>query len=144
MTYTNMAKSKKKFKAVEKGLVDTPHGDIKNLEWEGEEIGAESTTKIEQDKGTGAPIILRFFDFGADPSVFKKHKPTAQELFNSHIKGMESLLWGDGLAPYYQVEPRLMFSKSGGHYRFILACVPKEALVDDTRTLSQLLTNTKN
>ncbi len=137
-----MAKSKK-FKAIEKHAKATPMGDVKDLKWEGEEMQVESETKIESDTGTGQPIVLRFFDFGANPEVFKKHKPTAQELFNSHIRGIESLLWRDGLRQFKEVEPRLMFSKDKTRYRFIIACVPSlgNVLVDKTQTLSQLLAN---
>lgn len=130
-----MAKSKK-FKAVEKDAKDAP---VKNLEWEGEEIQAQSKTKLESDPGTGEAIVLRFFDFGANVESFKKQKPTAQDLFNSHIRGMESTLWRDGLRPHEQIQPRLMFSKDKSHYRFIVACTPT-MLTDTPQTLSQLLT----
>lgn len=133
----------KKFKAIEKDAVDAP---VKDIQWEGEEINAESETKLTSDTGTGQAVVLRFFDFGANVETFKKQKPTAQDLFNSHMKGIESLLWRDGLRPFEAVEPRLMFSKDKSHYRFIIACTPRtgNVLVDETRTLSQLLTNAKN
>lgn len=126
------------------------------VEWEGETVQAESQTKLEQDRGTGQSVILRFFDFGANVESFKQHKPTAQDLFNSHIKGIESTLWRDGLKPYAEVQPRLMYSVDGinyepynpkgkqyTHYRFIVACVPAANFAssfEDTKTLSQLLT----
>lgn len=139
----NMAKKGKKFKAVEKNNGDAPTKDA-NIEWEGEELMTESNTKLEQDTGTGQAIVLRFFDFGADPEVFKQHKPTAQELFNTHMRGLESLLWRDGLRPFQEVEPRLMFSKNKSHYRFILACIPVSGRlsVETPRTLTQLLHKT--
>ena len=137
-----MAKSKqgKKFKLKELDAKDAP---VKDIEWEGEEVGAESDTKLEEDLGTGQPIVLRFFDFGANVEEFKKNKPTAQDLFNSHLRGIESLLWRDGLKPFDGVEPRLMFSKDKSHYRFIIACIPSSGntLIDNTQTLSQLLKN---
>ena len=76
---------------------------------------------------------------------FKIHKPTAQELFNSHMKGMESVLWKDGLKPYDAIEPRFMFSKDKSHYRFIIACIQRvgNILSATPQTLSQLLTNPK-
>lgn len=136
-----MKKSPKKFKAVEKLAKDTPVGDIKDMRWEGEEVQAESQTKITEDTGTGQAIILRFFEFGVNVEAFKARKPTAQELFNSHIKGMQSLLWGDGLAPFEGVEPRLQFSKDKKRYRFIIACIPSlgNVLTEKPKTLSQLL-----
>ena len=133
-------KISKKFKALEKNA-DVVKGD--DLKWEGEEIVSESTTKIEDDKGDGRAVVLRFFEFGANVETFKIHKPTAQDLFNSHMKGIESLLWRDGLKPYLEVEPRLQFSKDKTKYRFILAAIPSYGgdLMDKTQTLSQLLTN---
>ena len=128
----------KKFKTIEKDAKDAP---VKDIPWEGEELGAESETKLEIDQGTGQAIILRFFDFGVNLETFKNHKPTAQELFNSHMKGMESLLWGDGLKPYEAIEPRLMFSKDKKYYRFVIACIPNSTnvLADTPKTLSQLI-----
>lgn len=135
------SKTPKKFKAIEKNAKDTPMGDVKELNWEGEEVQAESTTKIEDDQGTGQAVILRFFEFGVNHETFKAHKPTGQELFNSHVKGIQSLLWRDGLKPFEGVEPRLQFSKDKKKYRFILACIPSagNVLTDKPKTLSQLL-----
>lgn len=132
-----MAKNKT-FKAIEENAKDSP---VKDIEWEGEEIGVESDTKIEDDKGTGQEIILRFFDFAANPEVFTMYKPTAQQLFDTHRKGIESLLWTDGLTPYTAIEPRLMFSKDQSSYRFVVSCIPSmgNTLVDKTHTLSELL-----
>lgn len=120
--------------------------EVRKLEWEGNEydaetVSAESDTKLEEDKGTGQEIILRFFDFAANPETFKQHKPTAQELFNTHRKGIESLLWTDGLTPYQLIEPRLLFSKDGSQYRFAISCIPSlgNTLIDKTKTLSELL-----
>ena len=130
-----MAKTNKKFKLVERETITEPA-----VEWEGEEVSAESKTQLTDDQGTGQEVVLRFFEFGANPEVFAQHKPTAQELFNSHSKGMESLLWRDGLRPYEAVEPRLMFSKDKTKYRFILACTKHGSLYSgNARTLTQLL-----
>lgn len=133
-----MAK-KKTFKTVELDAKDSP---VKDIQWEGEEIGVESDTKIESDKGTGQEIILRFFDFAANPQTFRQQQPTEQQLFDSHRKGIESLLWTDGMMPYNIIEPRLLFSKDKTHYRFVVACVPSlgNTLIDKTKTLSELLT----
>lgn len=125
-----------KFKTIEKDAVDAP---VKDIEWEGEQLAAESDIKLEDDLGTGHPVIIRFFDFGANPETFKKQKPTAQELFNSHRKGIESLLWRDELKPFDAVEPRLMFSKDKSTYRFIIACLPITTLLEKPKTLSELM-----
>lgn len=129
----------KKFKAIEKNAKNAP---VKDIEWEGEEVGVESDTKLEEDKGTGQEIILRFFDFAANPEVFKNYKPTAQELFDSHRKGIESLLWSDGLSACEAIEPRLLFSKDKSNYRFVISCIKGigNTMVDKPKTLSELLT----
>lgn len=121
--------------------------EVKKVDWEGNEYDAEtvrseSTTKIEDDKGVGSPFILRFFEFAANPETFKYQKPTAQQLFDHHRKGIESMLWTDGMRPYEGVEPRLIFGKD--RYQFVITCVPKEVLLDSTRTLSQLLPSSKS
>lgn len=135
-----MAKKTKsvEFKATEIDAKDSP---VKDIQWEGEEIGVESDTKLEQDTGTGNELVIRFFDFAANKEVFKQHKPTAQELFNTHKTGMEAMLWTDGLVPYHAIEPRLMFAKDGEHYRFVLSCVPSlgNTFVDKAKTLTELL-----
>ena len=133
-------KVEKKFKLTEKGAENVPTGD-KKLDWEGEQVEAYSDTKISDDKGTGNPVVLRTFQFGVNPEAFKQHKPTAQELFESHRRGIEALLWQDGMAPFQEVQPRLTFSKNKKFYSFIIACLPREVLVDTPQTLSQLLTN---
>ena len=71
-----MADEPNKWKLTELDAKDAP---VKDIEWEGEDVQAESTTKIQDDKGTGQELILRFFDFAADKTVFEQHKPTAQE-----------------------------------------------------------------
>ncbi len=129
----------KKFKSVEKNAKNLPTGKVEDLQWDGEEVQTQSTTNLQDDKGSGQAIILRFFEFGANPEAFKNRKPTAQELFDSHLRGIESLLWGDGLKLYKEVEPRLQFSKNNTRYRFIIACLPTQALVDKPKTLSELL-----
>lgn len=126
-----------KFKAIEKNPIDRPENEI---QWEGQELGAISDTKLEFDTGVGQAIVLRFFDFGANPEAFKQHIPTAQELFDHHRRGIEALLWKDGLKPYEAMEPRFMISKNKEYYRFIISCIPRagQVLTDKTKTLSEL------
>jgi hypothetical protein len=132
-----MAKNKK-FRLTEKEAKKSP---VKDIEWEGEEIGVESTTKLEEDKGTGDNVILRFFQFAINPETFKQHTPTAQELFTTHAKGIEVMLWKDGMSPYYGVEPRLIMAKDNQSYTFAITCVPAlgQALLDKSKTLSELV-----
>lgn len=132
--------AKKKFTAIEKDVTDAPVAESKiDLEWEGEHIDVQSTTHLEDDKGTGQETILRFFKFAANPEIFKQHKPTAQELFNHCRRGMESLLWTDGLTPHQGIEPRLIFDKDGKSYSFAITCLPREVLLDKSQTLTEIL-----
>lgn len=133
----------KKFKVTEKNAEiksKFSKDSVGDIQWEGEEVTAKSKTVLEDDKGTGQAVVIRFFEFGANPKVFKDHKPTAQELFDSHRRGMESLLWRDGLKPFDGIEPRLMFSKDKRFYRFVLTCIPTigNVLLENPKTLSQL------
>ena len=132
-----MTKDNKKFKVIEKDAKDAP---TKDIEWEGEEVGAESTTKIQEDKGTGQPIVIRFFDFAANREAFKNEMPTAQQLFNSHRTGMESMLWTDGLTPCEAIEPRILFAKDKSHYRFVVSCIPTvgSTIIEKSNTLEEL------
>lgn len=118
--------------------------EVKKVDWEGNEYEAEtvkvkSETTLEEDRGTGAPLILRFFEFAANPISFKEYKPTAQELFNHHRRGIEAMLWTDGLKPYEGVEPKLIFAKDKSKYQFAITCTPAQTLIDTTQTLTQLL-----
>ena len=112
------------------------------FEWEGEDLYAESTTQLSDDKGTGVPVVIRCFDFAANPTEFRRAMPDAQILFDSHRKGMETLLWKDGLVPYTKVEPRLMVAKDGTRYRIVIACVgaSSASFIDKAATLSEALT----
>lgn len=138
-----MAKGKK-FKAIEKDATVkskfAKKTDIGDIEWQGEEIGAESTTKINEDTGTGIPVILRRFTFAVNHQAFKDHKPTEQELFNSHKNGIMALLWSDEMRPYEAIEPRIIFSKDKSHYTIFVGCIPKGVLNEKSQTLSELLT----
>lgn len=126
----------KKFKVTETNAKDAP---TKDIEWEGEEVQAYSDTKLTDDIGKGTPVIIRVFEFGANIEAFRQHKPSPQELFDSHKKGIESLLWTDGLTSLQGVEPRLIFSKNQQKYRFFITCTPTETLLDNPKTLTELL-----
>lgn len=129
-----MDKENNKFKVTELDAKDAP---TKNIEWEGEEVGTE--TRLKHDEGTGQPIVVRFFDFATNIKAFKEHKPTAQELFNTHKKGIEAIIWTDGLTPCAIIEPRLLFSKDKSQYRFVVSCIANQTLLETPKTISELL-----
>lgn len=114
--------------------------------WEGERVEVESTTKLQDDHGIGNPLIIRAFEFRANPQAFKLYTPTAQQLFNYHYKGIEAMLWSDGLIPVEGIEPRLIFSKgskdskSKKGYRIFITCMPLrgQTVLEKPLTLSEI------
>lgn len=151
MTSINMARTKKvkvgkaegklteadKVLLEQKAKVDNKEKDIA---WQAKQVEATSDTKLEDDRGQGNPVVLRFFEFKSNPENFKKEPPTAQMLFNAHIKQIEKLLWMDGMTFEQAIEPRLMFAKDKSHYKFVIACRPAhgQTLLESTQTLSQI------
>lgn len=72
-------------------------------------VEAKSKTNLEADKGEGSAAIVRCFTFGINHEAFKKNPLTKQQLFNLHIKGIETMLWRDGMTLMLDVEPRILF-----------------------------------
>ncbi len=114
--------------------------------WAVKTLGVESDTKLQHDEGSGEVLSLRFFDFAANPQTFKdyeeKHKrlPTAQELFQSHLKQIEVELWKDEWQPVHEVSPRLLLSKDKSHYRIIITCRPAKGSLVSMKDLEQVKT----
>ena len=108
--------------------------------WIGQEIEATSDPLI--DSGTGRPVIIRMFEFAANPEVLKREKPTKQQLFNSHAAQIKSFLWRDGLQPYEAVSPKVTTSKKREKYRIFVTCEPRPGVVlaEKTHTLQELTT----
>ncbi len=103
-------------------------------------VETQSDTKLESDEGTGIPVVLRTFEFGANAEAFKQHTPTKQELFDSHKKGIEMHLWRDGMIYFDQVKPQILFSRKGDKYKIIIAALPArgQVLLETPQTLSQI------
>lgn len=111
-------------------------------------VEAESNVKLEDDKGEGEAITLRFFTFAVDPIKVKElHDkqvplPSPQQLFNAHTKQIELELWKDEWQVMPEVPPRLMFSKDFSHYQIIVAAKPAKgsflSINDKPRTLSEI------
>jgi len=120
-------------------------GEVKpeSEQWYGQEAQASSDPLI--DSGTGTPVIMRFFEFEANPEMFKT-KPSNQDLFNAHAQQIRLMLWGDGLEPFQAIEPRVIRSKNKPFYRIMITCIPKKgvALNDTTLTLQQLIKQNGN
>lgn len=105
-----------------------------------ESIEAKSATSLESDTGVGAAAVIRMFEFGANPEAFRQHTPTKQELFNAHYKGIEVMLWKDGLTVIPEVNPRIMLNEKGTKYRIWVGAKPAKGhiLSQKPQTLSEI------
>lgn len=98
--------------------------DAKGDNYEVKQGEVHSDTKLEDDTGHGKAILIRSFDFKANPDAFKVRTPSKQELFNAHAKQIEIILWKDGLQVMPDVKPQLVLSKQRNHYRIIVGAEP--------------------
>lgn len=103
-------------------------------------VEALSETKLEHDEGYGNAAIIRCFTFGMNPKTFQEVQPTKQDLFNSHIKGIELALWRDGLKVMPDVEPRITFNTEKMQYQIFIAATPQRGhiLHQKPMTLSEI------
>ena len=118
----------------EKSLHANVNYDVKSIE-------TESQTKLEHDEGYGNAVIIRAFEFGVNPEAFKQHKPTKQELFNSHYRGIEVALWKDGMKVMPDVNPRITLAPEGNKYTIFVGAMPAKGhlLREEPKTLSQIV-----
>lgn len=121
-------------------------GEIKGniSQWETDDISkveATSETHLEDDKGEGGPVILRVFEFAANPAAFREHKPTKQELFSHHAKGIEAMLWSDGLRVVHEHDPKISVNRRKTKYRIFVAATPARGhlLHASPQTLSDIV-----
>ena len=138
-----MARKLKKIKEVAKfgGVDELGSVMMDGHKHEASSIEAKSEdTHLEDDKGQGAALVIRRFVFGANPEAWKDHVPTKQELFNFHWKGIEVMLWRDGLVAFDGVEPRIVFAKDNKQYQIFVAARPSHGnvLTETPQTLSQI------
>lgn len=102
---------------------------------------AKSDTTLEKDIGVGNAVIVRCFTYGANKEAFLEHKPTLQELFNYHHKGIEIELWKDGLMVMPDVKPRVVFNEEKSQYQIFVGARPSrgQELRELPQTLSELV-----
>lgn len=124
--------TKKKIDKVETEVSDTktllehdaPDSPVSDVNWHANQVSAKSEVHLEDDQGQGDPVILRMFEFSANPETFKLFKPSKQDLFNSHAKFMEVSLWRDGMAVVPDIEPRVILSKRQMKYKIFVGARP--------------------
>lgn len=120
-------------------------------DWQAKTVEAESETKLESDTGEGDVKDIRFFTFAANPEAFQQHLPTAQELFQSHLKQIEIELWKDGWTPDTSVPPRFLLmkdkkTKNVTHYQLVVVATPAKGHLlswkEQPKTLTELINDT--
>lgn len=109
--------------------------------WEGQEVQVNSDPVI--DPGTGETVLMRVFDFGANPEALKRDKPSKQQIFDNHIKQIQTMLWSDGLEPMKELNPLIQVSKKKEKYRIILWCRARAGVVwsDKPQNLQDIMKN---
>lgn len=118
------------------GKESSVHYDVK----EGE---VHSDIHLEDDEGFGKTIVVRSFDFKANPQGFRERTPSKQELFSVHAKQIEECLWADGLQPMPDVHIQVILSKRRDGYRIVVGAEPRQGQIitrrdqDKIQTLSQ-------
>lgn len=110
-----------------------------------ESIETASQTHLEDDMGGGGATIIRTFEFGMNPEAFRQYQPTKQELFNSHLKGIELALWKDGLKVMDEVQPKLVVDNKANRYTIFVGAQPMKGhmLYEQPKTLSEQIHGVK-
>ena len=106
-------------------------------------IETQSKTKLEDDAGHGGAAIIRRFSFGMNAESFKKQPPTKQELFNYHVKGIEVMLWRDGMKIMTEVQPRIMLEEKKMQYHIFVGARPQKGFIlrEAPQTLKEVARN---
>ncbi len=109
-------------------------------DWQGQTVQVESDTHLEDDHGTGEHVIIRTYEFAANPLQFGQRTPDYQELFDSHKKGIAALLWQDGLTPVPEIDPKIVISKNQDRYFIMVTARPSlgQSVLDKSQTLSEI------
>lgn len=104
-----------------------------------ESIETQSETHLEDDTGEGGAAIVRMFEFGMNPQAFSEYKPTKQELFNSHYKGIELALWKDGMKVIPEVHPKIVMDEKSSKYMIFVGAQPMRGhmLTERPKTLAE-------
>lgn len=110
----------------------------KDIEWDVTGAEVHSDTNLEDDKGTGKAVVLRFFDFLAHPEAFRHQIPSKQELFSAHKIQIENALWTDDMKIFEEVAPKVMISKNKRYYRIVVAGLPWGLSRTKLPTLSEI------
>lgn len=121
---------------IEKDAVNAP---VKDVGYDVKDLEVQSTTHLEDDQGGGGAAIVRCFEFGMNLEAFGNYQPTKQELFNSHLKGIEVALWRDGMKIMTEVLPRVAFDQENFKYKIFVGAQPMKGhiLREQPKTLAE-------
>lgn len=137
-----MARKLKKSQDVAKfgGVEELGNVNLHGHSHEASTIEFKSNTHLEQDQGHGDAAIVRCFTFGMNVASFKEAQPSKQEIFNSHLKGIETKLWMDGMKIIPEVQPRLVFNTEKAQYQIFVGARPMKGhiLHERPQTLSEI------
>lgn len=117
--------------------------DGKKNEYDASTVEAKSNTNLEMDTGEGNAVVIRCFTFQIDLSkadTWLEKRPSKQEIFNSHLRGIEMGLFGDGLKIYDMVAPRITFDAVKMQYSIFVPAIPRRGIQLNERpqTLTEL------
>lgn len=110
---------------------------------EAQQLETQSKVHLEEDQGSGAAVILRIFEFGMNVEAIKLAQPSKQDIFNSHLKGIELALWRDGFKVHPDVSPKIIFDTKNLKYKIFVAARPMRGnhVSLHTNTLSDIVHN---
>ncbi len=137
---------KKKIKEVAKfgGVDELGSVEMHGHTHEASSVEAKSEdTHLEDDHGVGEATVIRRFMFQMNmehPEVFIERRPSKQDIFNSHVKGIEAMLWKDGLSLFVDIPPRITFDTKKFQYSIFVAARPQRGYILNERpqTLSEI------
>lgn len=112
-------------------------------EYRGQTIEVRSDTHLEDDRGVGDPIYLKGFLFALNPEEFNKREYSAQEVFDMFSRGIESMLWTDGLSVDKDLAPTVTYKNQRTHVLITVWAKPRHAILDKTKTLSEIARETR-
>lgn len=115
--------------------------ELHGHEHEAASIETQSKTKLEDDQGFGDAAIVRCFTFGINLKAFQDANPTKQDLFNHHIRGIEVMLWRDGMRLMTDVAPQITLDMKAMQYRIFVGARPAKGYIlkEIPQTLSQIV-----
>lgn len=141
-----MTRNNQKIKDVSKfgGVDELGQVQLDGHRHDASSVEAKSQTNLEHDEGVGDAVVIRCFTFQMNlekPEVFLECRPSKQELFNSHLRGIEMALFRDGMKIFPDSAPRLTFDVKKMQYSIFIAAKPMRGYLLEQRpqTLTEIV-----